>query len=912
MSSPSRASRQRSRSTRRRSRPTRARPWARSRRSTTSSVSLFARVGTPHCPVCGRVVSSQTPEEILKASPSRFPAPGESILAPVIKGRKGEYQRLFERLRKKGFLRARVNGALRDLEDDIPSKNRKHTIEVLVDTVKIGPDAERRLREAVAKALEVSDGEVLVVDETGKERFFLLTLLCPYCEVSLAELEPRNFSFNSPYGACPKCHGLGHQTTHNEWGEVKLTDDVCPDCRRRRLKKESLSVKIGGRTIHDIGELSIPTSGRLRQARLPARPPQTRAGSSRRSLPPGRHEELGMSYLQLNRTTASLSGGEAQRVRLAAQVGARLRGVLYVLDEPTIGLHQRDNDRLIGLLRTLRDEGNSIVVVEHDEQTIRAADYLLDLGPGRRREDGGFVQVAEGPLAAILASPDSLTDQYLRGAKVPAPSCQRRPAGLARRLHKAREHNLKEIDVRLPLGGMTAVTGVSGSGKSTLVYDILFKASRTSSTRPVSRVGAHEAEGIEGIDKVVAVDQKPIGRTPRSNPATYTGLFAALRDLLARTPEARARGYGPGVQLPNVRPARCEGCAGGGVKKIEMHFLPDVFVTCDRCGGKRYNKETRRHLQGQDDRRLPGHDGRRGLRAPQGPPPAQAQVGHAEAGRAGLHPPRPAGPHALGRRGPAHQADQGARAAGHRPDASTSSTSRRRASTSTTSASSSSSSRISSSSATRRSSSSITLKSSSIATILLTWAPKAARTGGASWPRERRKRSPRRPAPTRDGTSKRSWAAGGRGERTVEDMAFKDVVGNERIKKILKLALERGRVPNSLIFGGPDGVGKKAMALTLAKTLNCLNLTTDSCDECTSCEAIDKGVHPDVMVISAEKQEIKIEQTRLLKQMAYLRPMTGKKRVFIVVDASETERARRPTPCSRSSRSRPPIRISSW
>ena len=555
---------------------------------------LFARAGTPHCPICGRVVTSQTAEEILRRISERAAGARVRILAPVVKGRKGEYQRLFERLRKKGFLRARVNGVLRDLEDDIPlEKNRKHTIEVLVDTIKIGPDAERRLRAAVEKALEVAEGEVLAVDDAGKERFFSLTLLCPHCEVSLAELEPRNFSFNSPYGACPKCHGLGYQTTHNEWGEIELTDVVCPECGGARLRKESLSVKVGGRSIHDVGELSI--SDLLAETAKLEFPPAAKVVAGRILKEIASRlavmEELGMSYLQLNRTTASLSGGEAQRVRLAAQVGSRLRGVLYVLDEPTIGLHQRDNGRLIRLLRALRDEGNSIIVVEHDEQTIRSADYLLDLGPGAG-EDGGF-KVAEGPLASILASPDSLTAQYLRGEKsVPVPPLRREPAGWLV-IRKAREHNLKAIDVRIPLAAMTAVTGVSGSGKSTLVYDILFKALENKLYKARQTVGAHEAiEGLDGLDKVVAVDQKPIGRTPRSNPATYTGLFAALRDLMARTPEARMRGYGPGRFSFNVPGGRCEECEGAGVKKIEMHFLPDVFVTCDRCGGQRYNKET--------------------------------------------------------------------------------------------------------------------------------------------------------------------------------------------------------------------------------------------------------------------------------------------------------------------------------
>ncbi len=555
---------------------------------------LFARVGTPHCPNCGRAVSSQTQDQILKKIHELFRGEKVRILAPVIKGRKGEYSRLFERLRKKGFLRARVNGHLHDLEDEIPlDKNRKHTIEVLVDTIRVDESSERRLQDAVTKALEVAQGEMLAVNDAGRERFFSQSLLCPVCEVSLPELEPRNFSFNSPYGACSRCHGLGHETTLNEWGEVELTDEICPACGGARLKKETLSVKIGGKNIHQVGEL--PVSDLLKEIGTFKFSAAEEIIASK-VLKEIRDRlaimgELGMAYLQLNRTTASLSGGEAQRIRLAAQVGSRLRGVLYVLDEPTIGLHQRDNGRLITLLKNLRDEGNSIVVVEHDEQTIRAADFILDLGPGAGVAGGS--KVAEGPLAAILASPDSLTAQYLRGEKkVPVPK-ERRAASGWLTIHKAREHNLKGIDVRLPLGVMTAVTGVSGSGKSTLVYDILYKALVNKIHNAKQREGAYDRiEGIDQLDKAVAVDQKPIGRTPRSNPATYTGLFTALREHFARTPESRIRGYSASRFSFNVAGGRCEECEGAGVKKIEMHFLPDVFVTCDRCEGKRYNKET--------------------------------------------------------------------------------------------------------------------------------------------------------------------------------------------------------------------------------------------------------------------------------------------------------------------------------
>jgi len=555
---------------------------------------LYARVGTPHCPRCSRPVSSQTPEQISRRIADTFAGDKVMILAPLIKGRKGEYSHLIERVRKKGFLRVRLDGHWREVEHDIRlERTKKHNIEVLIDDLVIRTSSFQRLREAVDKAIELSGGDLLLLDQKAKETIFSLKLLCPFCGVSLPELEPRSFSFNSPSGACPRCHGLGFKTAVNEWGELEVTEKVCPDCLGARLKEESLAVKIGGINIHELS--SLPASKLIPEIRAMRFSPASALIASRiQKEILSRLEimvELGLPYLQLNRTTLSLSGGEAQRVRLAAQVGARLRGVLYVLDEPTVGLHQRDNNRLIRLLRGIRDQGNSIIVVEHDEQTIRSADHILDLGPGAG-EEGGY-KVAEGDLAQILKVAESLTSQYLRGEKkIPVPPFRRKPKCWLT-IVGAREHNLKDIEVRIPLGTMTAVTGVSGSGKSTLICDILYKSLLNIFHQAGHTVGGYEAIlGVEEIDKVIAVDQKPIGRTPRSNPATYTGLLTPLRELFSRTPEARMRGYRSSRFSFNLPGGRCEDCQGAGAKKIEMHFLPDVLVTCDRCGGKRYNKET--------------------------------------------------------------------------------------------------------------------------------------------------------------------------------------------------------------------------------------------------------------------------------------------------------------------------------
>jgi excinuclease ABC subunit A len=555
---------------------------------------LFARVGVPHCYRCGRKVEPQTKKQILSRIERLNAGVKIKIFASVVKGRRGEYAHLFERLRKKGFLHVRVDGQLRELDEDIElARTKKHDIEVQIDEIQLGTDSAERLEESVEMALDMGKGNLLTLEEAGKDVYYSLNLLCPFCEISLPELEPRSFSFNSPYGACSRCSGLGFLIQKDEWGDVGLSEELCPKCEGSRLREETLSVKLNNLNIFELSSLPVSRlNGVLSSLSFSETQEKIAAGILKEIVSRLRvMEELGMPYLQLTRTSASLSGGEARRVRLAAQIGSQLRGVLYVLDEPTIGLHQRDNSRLISLLRDIKENGNSVIVVEHDEQTIRAADFILDLGPGAGERGGE--KVAEGTLSQILSHGQSLTAQYLKGEKqILIPTHRREPKGWLI-IRGAKEHNLKDIDVSIPLGVMTICTGVSGSGKSTLLYDILYKHLCNVFYNAKKKEGAFRSiEGIDAINKVISVDQKPIGRTPRSNPATYTGLFTPLRQLFAMTQESRVRGYSASRFSFNVPGGRCEECHGAGAKKIEMHFLPDVFVTCDRCGGRRYNKET--------------------------------------------------------------------------------------------------------------------------------------------------------------------------------------------------------------------------------------------------------------------------------------------------------------------------------
>lgn len=608
---------------------------------------LFARVGKPHCPICGKEIRKMAVEEMVdwilkKTEKIHSVKPSEvvdsissehiTILAPIVRGRKGEYYQLLYDLYNDGFSEVRVNGKIKELRNKIIlPRYKQHNIDLIVDKVTLGWPIENnkglraRLAEAVETALKYGRDVVTVILDNGEEMVMSSKFSCPDDGFSFPEIEPRFFSFNSPYGACPVCHGLGT--------EFLFSEIPCPDCKGARLRKESLHVLVGGKNIVEVTKMSIEEAYSFFAALTSEEKCKTQNAkckiisiSSRTLDKVGAIQNLklnesdlqiaetvlreimsrlgfminvGLSYLTLDRTAGTLSGGEAQRIRLASQVGSRLVGATYILDEPTIGLHPKDNEKLLATLKDIRDLGNTVIVVEHDPETIWSSDYLVDLGPAAGRHGGEIV--AAGPMPDVLQNKNSLTAAYLRGEKFIKVPEKRRSIDSKRKYFLsgelkvigAKENNLKNIDVRIPLKRFVCVTGVSGSGKSTLVNEILYKALSNKLNHTNYQVGKHaRIEGTDNIDKVIVIDQSPIGRTPRSNPATYTGAWTYIRELFAATPEARARGYAPGRFSFNVPGGRCENCQGGGLIKIEMHFLPAVYVTCNICKGTRFDRET--------------------------------------------------------------------------------------------------------------------------------------------------------------------------------------------------------------------------------------------------------------------------------------------------------------------------------
>ncbi len=557
---------------------------------------LFARIGRPFCHLCGDPIAGQSVQQMVDTIMECPVGRKIHILAPIVRGRKGEYRKEFREAQKAGFVRVRVDGEIRDLGEPISlDKQRKHSIEIVVDrlVVKEDPALTRRVAESVETALKLAGGLVGILTEDDQLRLLSEHSACIRCGISYSEISPRIFSFNSPHGACVACDGIGYEASLELDGEEWSFDRPCPVCRGARLKPESLAIKIGGCSIAEVTQLSVKDSlAFVDSLELSER----ERWIGQRVLKEIRERlqfllDVGLAYLTLDRPSATLSGGEGQRIRLATQIGSGLVGVLYILDEPSIGLHQRDHRRLLQTLLRLRDMGNTVVVVEHDAETMLAADYLLDLGPGAGVEGGNLV--AHGPPSVVMAHPQSLTGQYLSGARqVWLPPRHRQPKGFLT-VVGAKKHNLKNISVKFPLGLFTCVTGVSGSGKSTLVVDVLFRSLGNGfSQKKTQWEGCREIQGLEQLDKLIDIDQAPIGRTPRSNPATYTGLFSFIRDLFAQLPESRVRGYKPGRYSFNVKGGRCEPCQGDGLIKIEMHFLPDVYVTCEACKGQRYNRET--------------------------------------------------------------------------------------------------------------------------------------------------------------------------------------------------------------------------------------------------------------------------------------------------------------------------------
>jgi excinuclease ABC subunit A len=566
---------------------------------------LFARVGHPHCYSCGREIKSQIPQQMVDQILTLPEGSRLVVLAPLVKGRKGEYRKILDQLRGEGFVRVRIDGEVRDLGEEIPlDKNKRHDIDLVVDRLVLREGIKNRITESVELALRYGDGVVQVAIDEGEELVFSERFACLECGVSYPEISPRLFSFNSPYGACPRCGGLGFLTSQKTPGEKEFplfeaTEGEggivpCPECGGARLRKEALHVRFQGRSITDITQLSIQEAQHFFQgatlspqeeeiARLVLREITERLSFLVR---------VGLTYLSLDRTAATLSGGEGERIRLATQIGSGLTGVLYVLDEPSIGLHLRDNLRLLETLKQLRDLGNTVIVVEHDPQTVMSADNVIDMGPGAGVHGGEVIFT--GTPRELLKDTLSLTGQYLSGRlAIPIPPRRRDRVKEYLIVEGAGANNLKGIRVEIPQGIFTCVTGVSGSGKSTLIIDTLYRALAQRLHKAKEQPGEFEAlRGTEGVDKVVKIDQMPIGRTSRSNPATYTGIFTLIRDLFAQLPEAKVRGYTQGRFSFNVKGGRCEACQGEGIIRIEMHFLPDVYVTCDECKGRRFNRET--------------------------------------------------------------------------------------------------------------------------------------------------------------------------------------------------------------------------------------------------------------------------------------------------------------------------------
>ncbi len=559
---------------------------------------LFARVGRPYCFQCGEEITAQTVQQMVDAIGSLAEGTKFQILAPIVRGRKGEYRKELLEMRRAGYVRARIDGKMVDLGDDILlDKQKKHQIEIIVDrlVMKPGDALMRRLADSVETSLKLAGGLVGVLTEEGKTLLYSEKLACIKCGVSYPEITPRVFSFNSPHGACPACDGIGYAIppgSVDEEEDLTLLE-VCDVCKGARLRPETLSVKIAKKSIAEVTHLSVRDAaeffGTLKFTEREMVIAHRILKEIRERL--GFLVNVGLDYLTLDRAAATLSGGEGQRIRLATQIGSGLVGVLYILDEPSIGLHQRDNRRLLQTLLRLRDLGNTVVVVEHDAETMMAADHILDMGPGAGSQGGHII--AQGTPQQVMADPNSLTGQYLRGVQsVLVPQRKRRPKGFLS-IVGAQKHNLKNLTVKIPLGLLTCVTGVSGSGKSTLVLEVLFHSLSQLLYHKKPKIdGCKELHGVLALDKVIDIDQSPIGRTPRSNPATYTGLFGYIRDLYSNLPESRVRGYKPGRYSFNVKGGRCEACQGDGLIKIEMHFLPDVYVTCEVCKGQRYNRET--------------------------------------------------------------------------------------------------------------------------------------------------------------------------------------------------------------------------------------------------------------------------------------------------------------------------------